>query len=276
MLARAISTILPEMDFEEVIEVTKIYSVAGMLEGSFASERPFRAPHHTASGVALVGGGRVPRPGEISLSHRGVLFLDEFPEFPRFVIESLRQPLEDGTVTVSRVNGSWTFPARFILVASQNPCPCGFKSDPSQPCVCSPSQLVKYQKKVSGPLLDRIDLHVEVPRVPFEKLSGENTSESSAVVRERVEAAREIQNQRFAGLEIRTNSEMSNREIKEFCRLNDESVNLLRSAMDKLNLSARGYNRILKLSRTIADLASSDKIETKHLAEAIQFRARQD
>ena len=276
LLARTLPSILPRLTSDEILEVTKIYSVAGMLEGSFASERPFRAPHHTASGVALVGGGRVPRPGEISLSHRGVLFLDEFPEFPRFVIESLRQPLEDGTVTVSRVNGSWTFPARFILVASQNPCPCGFKSDPSQPCVCSPSQLVKYQKKVSGPLLDRIDLHVEVPRVPFEKLSGENTSESSAVVRERVEAAREIQNQRFAGLEIRTNSEMSNREIKEFCRLNDESVNLLRSAMDKLNLSARGYNRILKLSRTIADLASSDKIETKHLAEAIQFRARQD
>jgi magnesium chelatase family protein len=276
LLARTLPSILPRLTSEEILEVTKIYSVAGLLEGSFAKERPFRSPHHTASGVALVGGGRVPRPGEISLAHRGVLFLDEFPEFPRFVIESLRQPLEDGVVTVSRAHGTWSFPARFILVASQNPCPCGFKSDPTQPCVCSQSQLIKYQKKISGPLLDRIDLHVEVPRVQFEKLSNDNLAEPSVKVRERVEEAREIQNKRFIGRDIRTNSEMGNKEIKEFCKLNEESVDLLRGAVEKLHLSARGYNRILKLSRTIADLAVEDSIKTEHLAEALQFRAKQD
>ncbi|MFA6105568.1 MAG: YifB family Mg chelatase-like AAA ATPase [Patescibacteria group bacterium] len=276
LLARTLPSILPRLTNEEILEVTKIYSVAGLLESSYVSERPFRAPHHTASGVALVGGGRIPRPGEISMAHRGVLFLDEFPEFPRFVIESLRQPLEDGIVTVSRANGTWTFPARFILVASQNPCPCGFKSDPTQPCVCSQSQLDRYQKKISGPLLDRIDLHVEVPRVQFEKLSTENLAEGSAKVRERVEAAREIQNGRFKGKDVRTNSEMGNKEIKEFCKLDEASIELLRGAVEKLHLSARGYNRVLKLSRTIADLAGSQDIKIEHLAEALQFRAKAD
>ena len=274
LLARTLPSILPRLTDAEILEVTKIYSVAGLLNAPFVSERPFRSPHHTASGVALVGGGRVPRPGEISLAHRGVLFLDEFPEFPRFVIESLRQPLEDGLITVSRANGTWSFPARFILVASQNPCPCGFKSDPTQPCVCSESQLAKYEKKISGPLLDRIDLHVEVPRVEFEKLSGDALAESSARVRERVEAAREKQNERFAGMKIRTNSEMGNKEIKEFCKLKPESVALLKGAVEKLHLSARGYNRILKLARTIADLDASENIELAHVAEALQFRAK--
>lgn len=275
LLARTLPSILPRLTSNEVLEVTKIYSVAGLLEGPYVEERPFRAPHHTASGVALVGGGRIPHPGEISLAHRGVLFLDEFPEFPRFVIENLRQPLEDGTITVSRAEGTWSFPARFILVASQNPCPCGFRSDPDHPCVCSPSQFQKYQKKISGPLLDRIDLHVEVPRVQFEKLSKDELAEPSADIRERVERAREIQNRRFEGLSIQTNSEMTGKEIREFCKISDESVDLLRAAVNRLHLSARGYNRILKLSRTIADLAGQDKIATEHVAEALQFRAKE-
>lgn len=274
LLARTLPSILPRLTNSEILDVTKIYSVAGLLEGSHIQERPFRAPHHTASGVALVGGGRNPHPGEISLAHRGVLFLDEFPEFPRFVIESLRQPLEDGTITVSRAEGTWNFPARFILVASQNPCPCGYRSDPEHRCSCSEMQLQRYQKKVSGPLLDRIDLHVEVPRVQFEKLSEDELSEPSAAIRERVEKAREIQSRRFKGLEIQTNSEMTGKEIREFCALGSESIDLLRSAVNRLHLSARGYNRILKISRTIADLASSDKIASEHVAEALQFRAK--
>ncbi len=274
LLARTLPSILPRLTNSEVLEVTKIYSVAGLLEGPYVEERPFRSPHHTASGVALVGGGRIPHPGEISLAHRDVLFLDEFPEFPRFVIENLRQPLEDGTITVSRAEGTWSFPARFILVASQNPCPCGYRSDPDHPCSCSPSQFQKYQKKISGPLLDRIDLHVEVPRVQFEKLSKYELAESSVKIRERVEKAREIQSRRFKGLEIQTNSEMTGKEIREFCQLSDSSVDLLRAAVNRLHLSARGYNRILKLSRTIADLAGEDKIATDHVAEALQFRAK--
>ncbi|MEK7625427.1 MAG: YifB family Mg chelatase-like AAA ATPase, partial [Patescibacteria group bacterium] len=275
LLAKSLPSILPRLTSSEVLEVTKIYSVAGLLEGPYVEERPFRSPHHTASGVALVGGGRIPHPGEISLAHRGVLFLDEFPEFPRFVIENLRQPLEDGTITVSRAEGTWSFPARFILVASQNPCPCGFRSDPDHPCVCSPSQFQKYQKKISGPLLDRIDLHVEVPRVQFEKLSKDELAEPSANIRERVERAREIQSRRFKGLDIQTNSEMTGKEIRQFCVLSNDSVDLLRAAVNRLHLSARGYNRILKLSRTIADLAGQDKIATEHVAEALQFRAKE-
>lgn len=274
LLARSLPSILPQLTTEEVLEVTKIYSVAGLLRGNLIYQRPFRTPHHTASGAALVGGGRIPRPGEISLAHRGVLFLDEFPEFPRFVIESLRQPLEDGIITISRSQGTLAFPARFILVASQNPCPCGYASDPERACVCSSAQIIKYQKKISGPLLDRIDLHIEVPRVKFEKLSSTELSESSEKVRERVEKAREIQNRRFKGLKIQTNSEMSNLEIRNFCKLNNESIDLLKSAVNQLHLSARGYNRILKLSRTIADLGSSNDIELQHLAEALQFRTR--
>lgn len=274
LLARTLPSILPKLTNDEALEVTKIYSVAGLLEGPVVSERPFRSPHHTASGVALVGGGRVPHPGEISLAHRGVLFLDEFPEFPRFVIESLRQPLEDGTITVSRAGGTWSFPARFILVASQNPCPCGYASDPEHPCTCTAASLIKYQKKISGPLLDRIDLHVEVPRIPFDKLSNNEPAESSASIRERVEKAREIQIKRFYGRGVTANSEMGNSEIKEFCSLQDDALNLLREATTQFHLSGRGYNRILKLSRTIADLSGSEKIALEHLAEALQFRTK--
>lgn len=276
LLARTLPSILPRLTADEALEVTKIYSVSGLLQNNLIKERPFRSPHHTASGAALVGGGRVPRPGEISLAHRGVLFLDEFPEFPRFVIESLRQPLEDGIITVARAQGTVVFPARFILVASQNPCPCGYYSDPDKACSCGPIQLIRYQKKVSGPLLDRIDLHVEVPRVKFEKLSSADMAEPSAKVRERVEAARAIQSVRFKGRPIRTNSEMRNAEIKEFCQVDDKTVDLLRAAVTQMHLSARAYNRILKLGRTIADLAGSDIIKLEHIAEALQFRAKTD
>lgn len=276
LLARALPSILPPLTSEEALEVTKIYSVAGLLSSSVVRERPFRTPHHTASGAALVGGGRLPRPGEISLAHRGVLFLDEFPEFPRFVIESLRQPLEDGTITIARAQGTVIFPAKFILVASLNPCPCGFASDPDRACTCTAQQLIRYQRKLSGPLLDRIDLHVEVPRVKFEKLASDDTAESSAVIRERVIQAREVQRKRFAGTGLHANNEMGSRELKQFCKLNDESIELLRAAVQQFHLSARAYNRILKLSRTIADLAGSENLELNHVAEALQFRTAQE
>ncbi len=276
LLARTLPSILPHLKEDESLEVTKIYSVAGLLQGQVMRTRPFRSPHHTASGVALVGGGRVPRPGEISLAHRGILFLDEFPEFPRFVIESLRQPLEDGVITVSRAQGTVSFPARFILVASQNPCPCGYATDPDQACSCSPSNLLRYQKKISGPLLDRIDLHVEVPRIKFDKLASNELAESSEVVRARVHEAREVQARRFEGHSIHTNSEMRNSEIREFCTLEADSIALLKTAVTQMHLSARAYNRILKLSRTIADLAKSEHIALEHVAEALQFRAKTD
>jgi len=277
LLARTLPSILPKMTREEAIEVTKIYSVAGILptDRPLITERPFRAPHHSASGVALVGGGRFPRPGEISLAHRGVLFLDEFPEFPRQVLENLRQPLEDGIVTVSRAQGTITFPARFTLVASQNPCPCGYATDSEKRCICTPMQIANYRKKISGPLLDRIDLHIEVPRVKFEKLADENLSEGSEKIRERVELARERQSVRFKGLACVANSEMKNKEIKEFCQLDDSSVDLLRQAVAQMHLSARSYHRIIKLARTIADLSNSDEIQTVHIAEALQYRAKE-
>lgn len=276
LLARTLPSILPRLSEEEALEVTKIYSVAGLLKHSLVVHRPFRTPHHTSSGTALVGGGRIPRPGEISLSHRGVLFLDEFPEFPRFVIENLRQPLEDGTITISRAQGTVTFPARFILVASQNPCPCGYASDPEQKCSCSAVQIMRYQKKVSGPLLDRIDLHIEVPRVKFDKLSSNELEESSQSIRERVERARAIQAERFKGKSIHTNSEMKNAEIREFCKLDEASMNLLKAAVTQMRLSARAYNRILKLSRTIADLSQCEQIKMEHLAEALQYRPKME
>ncbi len=276
LLARTLPSILPRLTADEALEVTKIYSVSGLLHNNLIRTRPFRSPHHTASGAALVGGGRIPRPGEISLAHRGVLFLDEFPEFPRFVIESLRQPLEDGTITVSRAQGTVSFPARFILVASQNPCPCGYATDPDHECTCSPVSLLRYQKKISGPLLDRIDLHVEVPRIKFEKLSSDDLAESSERIRERVEMARNIQAHRFKGLPVHTNSEMRNPEIREYCKLDNQSVDLLKAAVTQMHLSARAYNRILKLSRTIADLTASSIIKLEHVAEALQFRAKTD
>jgi magnesium chelatase family protein len=274
LLARSLPTILPTLTENEALEVTKIYSVAGLLNSGLVTERPFRHPHHTASGAALVGGGRIPKPGEISLAHRGVLFLDEFPEFPRFVIESLRQPLEDGVITVSRAQGTVSFPAHFILVASQNPCPCGYRSDPVQKCTCTAAQVERYQKKVSGPLLDRIDLHVEVPRVAFDELTSSVAAEPSKVIRERVARARQIQAERFEERGIITNSEMSNNELKEFCILDETSLQLLKSAAEHLHLSARGFNRILKLARTIADLAESPSVLSEHVAEALQFRTR--
>lgn len=276
LLARTLPSIMPKLTTDEAIEVTKIYSVAGILpeDKPLVVTRPFRSPHHSASGVALVGGGRFPRPGEISLAHRGVLFLDEFPEFPRVVLETLRQPLEDGVVTISRAQGTLTFPARFTLVASQNPCPCGYASDPDKKCICSNTQISNYKKKISGPLLDRIDLHVEVPRVDFEKLSKDSLSESSEKIRARVCEARERQNVRFKNTNITTNTEMKNKEIKEYCKLDDISINLLRQAVNQMHLSARSYHRILKLARTIADLSACDKIQTEHVAEALQYRAK--
>ncbi len=276
LLARTLPSILPRMTVAEMIEVTKIYSVAGLLPSDrpIISMRPFRSPHHSASGVALVGGGKFPKPGEISLAHRGVLFLDEFPEFPRIVLENLRQPLEDGVITISRAQGTLSFPARFSLVASQNPCPCGYATDSTRRCSCSPIQIERYKKKISGPLLDRIDLHVEVPRVEFEKLSGNETGESSESIRSRVEEARQRQTRRFVDLAIETNAEMKNKELKEFCNLNDTSLELMRQAVSHMNLSARSFHRLLKVARTIADLGRSEKIETEHIAEALQFRTK--
>ncbi|MFC1613379.1 YifB family Mg chelatase-like AAA ATPase [Patescibacteria group bacterium] len=277
LLSRAMPSILPKMEEKEILEVTKIYSVSGLLPNNkpLVTERPFRTPHHTSSGVALVGGGKIPKPGEISLAHRGVLFLDEFPEFPRQVLENLRQPLEDGVVTVSRVHGTHTFPANFILVASQNPCPCGYYGDQERHCVCSQQQVMKYKNKISGPLLDRIDLHIEVPSVKFEKLSSEQSGESSENIRIRVEKAREIQKKRLYERKIITNSEMNPNQVKEFCKINDQCIDLLRNAVTQMHLSARSYYRILKLARTIADLGECEGIETSHIAEALQYRQKE-
>ena len=275
LLARTLPSILPPLLTDEALEITKIYSIAGLLPSGLIRERPFRGPHHTISNVALVGGGKYPRPGEISLSHRGVLFLDEFPEFPRSVLEALRQPLEDGVITIARAQGSLTFPARFILVASQNPCPCGYNSDPDRACTCSAAQINNYKRKVSGPILDRIDLQVEVPRVSFEKLSDTNLAESSAIIAKRVKTARDKQTARLLKNKIHTNSEMGNAEIREHCQLDTESLALLRSAVDRLHLSARAYGRILKLARTIADLNARENIEVVDIAEALQYRGKE-
>jgi len=276
LLAKTLPTILPEMTIDESLEVTRIYSVAGLLplNQPLIIERPFRAPHHTASGVALVGGGAWPRPGEISLAHRGVLFLDEFPEFPRLVLENLRQPLEDGVIAVSRASGTLSFPAKFILVAAMNPCPCGYSNDADKNCSCLPGQIINYQKKISGPLIDRIDLHVEVPKVKFDKLSEPAAGEPSAAIRIRVEAARQIQIKRFKALGIFSNSEMSSRVTREFCAVDDATMALLKQAVNQLGLSARSYFRVLKLARTIADLAAEEKILLEHVAEALQYRPK--
>jgi magnesium chelatase family protein len=276
LLAKALCSILPPLCYDEALEVTKIYSVAGELNKrkSLIKNRPYRNPHHTTSGVALIGGGSWPKPGEISLSHRGVLFLDELPEFPRQVLEVLRQPLEEGTITISRANGSLSFPSKFILVAAQNPCPCGYSTDPERQCTCSLGQIIKYQKKVSGPLLDRIDIHLEIPRVEYQKLSENVQSESSEEIIKRVIRAREIQNARFTNKHTITNSEMNLEGIKRFCKLDVESNNLLLTASKQLGLSARGYHRILKLARTIADLDTSENIRSQHIAEALQYRPK--
>ncbi len=279
LLARAFPSILPPLTFNEALEVTRIFSVAGyLLSGQpLLTSRPFRAPHHTASAISLIGGGSYPRPGEITLAHRGVLFLDEFPEFNRQVLESLRQPLEDGLITVCRARGSLTFPAKFILIGAMNPCPCGKLDDPQQSCTCSPAQVTKYQRKISGPLLDRIDLHIEVPRLTYDKLVSQKVAQSSDSVRHRVIKTRRKQRERFAGQPgILTNSEMGLGEIKKYCQIDLTGQSLLRQAMNQLHLSARSYHRLLKLARTIADLEEIEQIQANHIAEAIQYRPKQE
>ncbi|MDP2632023.1 MAG: YifB family Mg chelatase-like AAA ATPase [Candidatus Uhrbacteria bacterium] len=274
MLARALPGILPDLNFDEALEITKIFSVAGLRTSSDAliRERPFRAPHHSSSSVSLIGGGTWPKPGEVSLAHRGVLFLDEFPEFSRSAIENLRQPLEDGVVTISRAAGTLEFPAQFTLVAAMNPCPCGNLSDPQKPCVCTPSQVNKYQQKMSGPLMDRIDLAVEVPRIDFKELTGINSAESSKEIRARIESARALQRDRFAGSGISMNSELRSKLLREYCQLDAEGLEIIKTAMERFRLSARAYTRVLKVSRTIADLEGTESITTSHLAEALNYR----
>jgi magnesium chelatase family protein len=291
LLARSVPGILPRLTLEEALEVTRIYSVADMLgqsrigaEMPLIRHRPFRAPHHTISHAGLVGGGRWPRPGEISLAHRGVLFLDELPEFGTRNLETLRQPVEDRVVTISRATGTLTFPANFMLIAAMNPCPCGYYGDAERECTCSQQMITRYQKRISGPMMDRIDIHAEVPRVDYDKLTSERLGEPSEAVRARVEAAREVQRARFEGAQgdrtvpggrrLTCNADMGPAEVRVFCEVEPAGKALLRAAMQQLHMSARAYHRILKLARTIADLAGSETIQTAHLAEAIQYRPR--
>jgi magnesium chelatase family protein len=274
MLARRLPTILPDMSFEEALETTKIYSVAGLLpnHSALVATRPFRSPHHTISDAGLIGGGAVPKPGEVSLAHNGVLFLDELPEFKKNVLEVMRQPLEDGKVTISRAVTSITYPARFMLVGALNPCPCGYWGDPHKECTCSPIQVQKYRAKVSGPLLDRIDIHIEVPPVKYKELTSETGGERSSDVRERVNRARGIQKKRFQGTNIHSNAQMTPRFVRKFSKPDEAGLRLLETAIDRLGLSARAYDRILKVARTIADLDGSDKVLSHHISEAIQYR----
>jgi magnesium chelatase family protein len=277
LLARSLPGIMPRMSIDEALDVTRIYSILDRLptDTPLIQHRPFRAPHHTISHAGLVGGGTWPQPGEISLAHRGVLFLDEFPEFGRRVLEVLRQPLEDKTVTISRAQGSLTFPANFMLVAAMNPCPCGHYGDPVKSCSCSAATITRYQKRLSGPILDRIDLQVSVPRVAFDKLTSDRLGEPSQTVQERVENTRQIQRQRFGDSLRSTNGDMIPRELRQHCQLDQESQNLMRGALQQLGLSARAYHRVLKISRTIADLAGEEMINQAHLAEALQYQPRQ-
>ncbi len=274
MLAQRVPTIMPPMTLEEALEVTQIYSVAGQLPPGTAlmTRRPFRNPHHTVSVAGLIGGGSIPRPGEVSLAHNGVLFLDEMPEFPRAALEALREPLESGAVTISRAQMSLRFPASFQLIADMNPCPCGYYGDTSRACQCTPGAIARYRRRISGPLLDRIDIHMEVPRVPAEQLMQPGAGEPSEKIRERVVEARERQRRRYEGTPFRKNADLSARAVREFCRLDSDAEALLRAAMEQFQLSARAHDRILKVARTIADLEGSEQIKTAHVAEAVQYR----
>ena len=275
MLSKRIATIIPPMSLEEAIEATKIHSIAGLLdaENSFVSTRPFRSPHHTISDIGLLGGGTFPNPGEVSLAHNGVLFLDELPEFKRSALEVMRQPLEDGKVTISRAAGSLTFPAEFMLVAAMNPCPCGYFGDLKRECRCGPVQVQRYRQRVSGPLLDRIDLHIEVPAVEYRDVASERAEESSTSIRDRIGRTRDLQQKRFVtDAKVNCNARMATRQLKQYCKLGTDSHDLIRVAMSELNLSARAYDRILKVSRTIADLDDKIDISPEHVSEAIQYR----
>jgi magnesium chelatase family protein len=276
LLARSVPGILPRLSLDEALDITRIYSVADLIpdDTPLIRHRPFRAPHHTISHAGLVGGGRWPRPGEVSLAHRGVLFLDELPEFGTRNLETLRQPIEDKVVTISRASGSLTFPANVMLISAMNPCPCGYFGDPERECTCSMQMVQRYQKRISGPLMDRIDIHIEVPRVDYEKLASDRLGEPSAEVRARVEGARARQRKRFSGTPMACNADMGPAEVREHCEVDPAGKSLLRAAMQQLQMSARAYHRILKLSRTIADLAGSPRIQAEHVAEAIQYRPR--
>jgi len=275
MLAKRLPTVLPKMTFGEAIETTKIHSVAGVLGpgGALVVYRPFRSPHHTISDAGLIGGGTIPRPGEVSLSHNGVLFLDELPEFKKNALEVMRQPLEDGMVTISRALTSLTYPSRFMLVAALNPCPCGYLTDPKHECTCSSVQIQRYMAKISGPLLDRIDIHIEVPPLSYQELTDRRPAEQSAQIRERVNRARDLQQARFFRSKIFCNAQMDTRQLRAHCRIEPDSHALLERAINKLGLSARAYTRILKVSRTIADLEAQESISASHVSEAIQFRS---
>ena len=276
LLSRSMPTILPRLDKREKLEVAKIYSIIGQMNNDILRGiRPFRSPHHTTSRVGLIGGGSNPSPGEISLAHRGVLFLDEFPEYPRNVLESMRQPLEDGMVTVSRASGTLTFPARFLLLAASNPCPCGYMGHPKKKCICAPGIILRYKKRLSGPLLDRIDLHIDVPPVEISELTDEFESERSSIVRARVVQARTIQEKRFKDTSFLFNSEMSSGDVKKYCLLEKEAENMLNKAVETLSLSARAYFKIIKIAQTIADLDHHEGILAEHIAEALQYRAKE-
>ncbi|MCG3112597.1 MAG: YifB family Mg chelatase-like AAA ATPase [Candidatus Manganitrophus sp. SB1] len=274
MLAKRFPTILPNMSFEESLETTLVHSIFGLLtEKPLIVARPFRSPHHTVSDAGLIGGGQLPRPGEVSLAHNGVLFLDELPEFKRNVLEVLRQPLEEGRVTIARASASLTYPSQFMLVAAMNPCPCGYLTDPTRSCSCTPVAIQRYRAKVSGPLLDRIDLHIEVPAVPFRDLTTETQDESSEIIRKRVLAAREVQRARYEKDGIRCNAQLRPRQIKKYCPIDEPSRRLVEMAMERLGLSARAYNRILKVARSIADLEQRERISATDIAEAVQYRS---
>lgn len=275
MLARRLPSILPDMSFEEALETTKIYSVSGLLKehSSLFATRPFRSPHHTVSDAGLIGGGAIPKPGEVSLAHNGILFLDELPEFKKNVLEVMRQPLEDGAVTISRAITSITYPASFMLMAAMNPCPCGYYGDPKKECSCTPIQIHRYRTKVSGPLLDRIDIHIEVPPVKYKELSDDTGGETSSDIQDRVNRARQIQKERFKGMGIYSNSQMPPAQVRKQSKPDADGLKLLETAIDRLGLSARAYDRILKVSRTIADLDESEIVQSQHISEAIQYRS---